>query len=88
MKQHLVVFAVAALAIASCSTSSTAPPGAGAYDKVEVVEEGGIAALSADRVVNHNDRSFVYLQRPICSTPCSASLESASGTLSAEATDS
>jgi hypothetical protein len=56
--------------------------------KIELVEEGGIAALMTDRIVRHDDRFFLYTQRHLCGQSCAAPLDSATGTLSPAATDS
>jgi len=56
--------------------------------RIELVEEGGIAAIVTDRVVRHDDRFFLYTRRQICGQACAAPMDSASGTLSAAATDS
>ncbi|HEY4219182.1 MAG TPA: hypothetical protein VGM67_18695 [Gemmatimonadaceae bacterium] len=55
---------------------------------VALTEEGGIAALSSTRAVRHDDRFFSYVQRHICATVCPTPLDTASGSLSAAATDS
>jgi len=56
--------------------------------KIELVEEGGIAALLTNRVVRHDDRFFLYTQRHLCGQTCPAPLDSITGTLSSAATDS
>jgi hypothetical protein len=56
--------------------------------KIELVEEGGIAALLIDRVVRHDDRFFLYTQRHICGQTCPAPMDSVTGTLSPAAADS
>jgi Emfourin len=56
--------------------------------KIELVEEGGIAALSIDRVVRHDDRFFLYTQRHLCGQTCAAPMDSVTGTLSPAASDS
>lgn len=56
--------------------------------KIELVEEGGIAALLIDRVVRHDDRFFLYTQRHLCGQTCPPPLDSITGTLSPAATDS
>jgi hypothetical protein len=55
--------------------------------KVEILAEGGFAALSLNHVVRHDDRYFLFTQRRICNGVCPA-IDSASGSLSAAATDS
>jgi hypothetical protein len=56
--------------------------------KIELVEEGGIAAILIDRVVRHDDRFFLYTRRQICNQGCAAPSDSVTGTLSPAATDS
>lgn len=56
--------------------------------KVEVVAEGGIAALATNHSVRHDDRFFVFVRRHICSANCAAPMDSASGTLAPAAADS
>jgi hypothetical protein len=56
--------------------------------KIELVEEGGIAALSIDRVVRHDDRFFLYTQRHLCGQTCPPPLDSITGTLSPAVADS
>jgi hypothetical protein len=56
--------------------------------KIELVEEGGIAAILTDRVVRHDDRFFLYTRRQICGQGCAAPSDSVTGTLSPAATDS
>src|SRR6185503_20034087 len=56
--------------------------------RLELVEEGGIAAFSTTRTVRHDDRAFTFVRRHICSANCPAPLDSASGTLSTTASDS
>lgn len=56
--------------------------------KIELVEEGGLAAIVTDRLVRHDDRFFVYTRRQFCGQTCGAPTDSVSGTLSPAATDS
>ncbi|HEY6830052.1 MAG TPA: protealysin inhibitor emfourin [Gemmatimonadaceae bacterium] len=56
--------------------------------RVELAEEGGIAALSTTYSVRHDDRAFSFSRRHICAATCPAPLDSASGTLSVAAADS
>ena len=56
--------------------------------RLELVEEGGIAAFSTTYTVRHDDRAFAFSRRHICSTNCPAPLDSASGNLSTAASDS
>jgi len=56
--------------------------------RVDLVEEGGIAAFSTTYSVRHDDRAFSFARRHICAASCPAPLDSASGTLSVAAADS
>jgi hypothetical protein len=56
--------------------------------KIELVDEGGIAALMTDRVVRHDDRFFLHTQRHLCGQTCPPPLDSITGTLSPAAADS
>jgi len=55
---------------------------------VEVVAEGGIAALSLRQKVEHDSKKYVSVQRHICTTDCRAPIDSVAGTLAASTTDS
>src|SRR5690349_15879256 len=55
---------------------------------IEVLAEGGFAALAVRHVVTHDDRKYLYTNRHLCAQPCGAPLDSASGTLNAAAADS
>ena len=56
--------------------------------KIELVAEGGIAALLITDVARHDDRFYLHTMRHLCSQTCAAPLDSATGTLSAPAADS
>ena len=56
--------------------------------RLDLVEEGGIAALSTTYAVRHDDRAFTFVRRHICSANCPAPMDSASGALSVTASDS
>lgn len=56
--------------------------------KIELVAEGGIAALLINETVRHDDRFYLQTTRHLCGPTCPAALDSASGTLSAPAADS
>lgn len=56
--------------------------------RLDLVEEGGIAALSTTYAVSHDERTFTYVRRQICSAKCGAPMDSVSGTLSSGASDS
>jgi len=90
----LIAFIATTATIAACaSTSSTesAQPrldqASAAGAKIEILAEGGFAALSVNHVVRHDDRYFLFTQRRICNGVCPA-IDSASGALSVAATDS
>ena len=94
MTRTSVFITVSAIGLSMACASSN--PTAGGSDTagnspgaiVEVTAEGGFAALFNRQRVRHDDRRFVLAQRHLCSTSCPAPLDSASGTLSAGATDS
>ena len=56
--------------------------------KIELVAEGGIAALLITDAVRHDDRFYLHTMRHLCTQTCAAPLDSATGTLSASAADS
>ncbi len=55
---------------------------------IDVVQEGGFAALSIRRAVTHDDRRYVTSTRRMCTSNCGAPTDSASGLLTAGAADS
>jgi hypothetical protein len=80
---------------AACSNTGTAGgpvavDSVGSFNQatVEVTAEGGIAALSSRHRVAHDDRGYVYVMRHLCAQNCGAPLDSASGALAANVTDS
>lgn len=83
------------LLVAGCS-GTRAPAEAALFDSfgsfngmtVEVTAQGGFAAQAVRYGVQHDDRSYVFSQRRLCGAQCGAPLDSASGTLTAAATDS
>lgn len=83
-------------ALVGCASGSPTSTAATRIDNVaslngarlELVEEGGIAAFSTNYTVRHDDRAFAFSRRHICSATCPAPLDSASGTLSIAASDS
>lgn len=97
MNIRTIGIALASLALAACThrDPTTAVPGVRNADfgtlnaaKLELVAEGGIAALQMKYAVDHDARSWVYVQRHLCTDKCGAPIDSASGTLSAAAADS
>jgi hypothetical protein len=92
MTKHIILFALLSASIAGCAkdtpteASQTAPDVRTTVNKVEVVAEGGIAALDIRYSVSQEDRFFVYTQRHLCNNNCAAS-DSTSGSLSAAAND-
>lgn len=87
---------VLAIALAACarrdptSTSAVRVDNVGALNgaRLELAEEGGIAAFSTTHTVRHDDRAFTFVRRHICAATCGAPMDSASGTLSFAASDS
>ena len=87
------LFLVAALAACARRDPTSASPSrvdnvslSGA--RLELVEEGGIAALSTTQTIRHDDRAFTFVRRHICAANCGAPMDSASSTLSVAAADS
>ncbi len=85
---------VGAAACSSSSTSAARPDvavdGFGTFNgaKVEVVAEGGIAALSVTDRVDHDSRTWVHVTRRLCDRNCPAPTDSASGVAPANVVDS
>jgi hypothetical protein len=81
---------LAALAGCSSTTATVNLDDFGNFNgaKVEVLAEGGIAALSQLDRIDHDSRSFVHITRHICSNSCGAPLDSAQGVIKAAASDS
>jgi hypothetical protein len=93
MRKLLGSFAFLCATLAACATTSTGPGPIVDWvsfntGKVELTEEGGIAALSMRRLVRHDDRFYLYTQSRLCGSTCQPAIDSASGTLSVAATDS
>ena len=94
MKHPFALLTIVAAAVACSSTAPLSDPARvdrfGSFNgaQVEVLAEGGFAALSVHHVVSHDDRAYLYTNRHLCATSCGAPLDSASGTLSAAASDS
>jgi hypothetical protein len=92
MTKQIILFALLSASIAGCTKDTpteakqTAPDASTTVNKVEVIAEGGIAALDIRYSVSQDDRFFVYTQRHLCNNNCAAS-DSTSGSLSAAATD-
>jgi hypothetical protein len=55
---------------------------------IDVLAEGGFAALVVHHAVTHDERKYLYTNRHLCAQPCGAPLDSASGTLAPAAADS
>ncbi|HTE46411.1 MAG TPA: hypothetical protein VK636_14250 [Gemmatimonadaceae bacterium] len=55
---------------------------------VDILAEGGIAAIAENQQVSHDDGRFVTKVRQHCTATCPAPLDSASGTLAGPAVDS
>lgn len=84
---------LAALATVSACSSTTATVHLDDFGnfngaKVEVLAEGGIAAISQLDRIDHDSRGFVHVTRRICSTSCGAPTDSAQGVIKAAASDS
>jgi len=97
VKYRSALLVLACAAIAACSNSITTreprPDRAdnfGSFNgaKIDVLAEGGFAALALHHAVSHDDRAYVYTNRHLCGQSCGAPLDSASGTLSPSAADS
>jgi len=94
MRRSVPLLAALALSAACASTTTTSAPATfdsfGSFNgaKIEIVAEGGIAALAITHSVSHDDRAYSYTLRHLCQQNCPAALDSASGTLSAAAADS
>jgi hypothetical protein len=85
---------VGAAACSSSSTTTARPDVAfdsfGTFNgaRVEVVAEGGIAALSIRDRVDHDSRAWIHVTRHLCDRNCPAPTDSASGLAPANAIDS
>ena len=94
MRRSAPLLAALALSAACANTTTTSAPatfdavGSFKGGKLEIVAEGGIAALAITHRVSHDDRAYLYTLRHLCQQNCPAALDSASGTLSAAAADS
>ena len=97
MKTRFVRTLALISAVSACaSTTTTTQAGSVATKspaqfegaKIDVVQEGGFAALAIRRAVTHDDRVYVTSTRQVCKSTCAAPTDSASGTLTAGATDS
>jgi hypothetical protein len=92
MRKHIVLFALFSASIAGCvkhsptDVSQLRPDASAGGTKIEVVAQGGIAALDIRHVVRQDDRYFEYTIRHLCKGTCAAT-DSASGSLSATAND-
>ena len=90
------VTSLVTLAACSANTSATTASGNdplsdfGSFNgaRVEVLAQGGIAAIDLKDAASHDDRSYVRVQRHICAQDCGAPMDSASGVMSAAASDS
>ena len=85
--------------LAGCGTTTSAAPSASGNDplsdfgtfngaRVEILAQGGFAALDVKDAASHDDRSYVHVQRHICAQNCGAPMDSSSGVMSAAASDS
>lgn len=93
---RLSASAAALLVLAACAgraTSSDSPIANDSFGSlngaaIQLETAGGFAALSASYRAAHDNRSFAYTLRHICSTSCGAALDSAAGTLAPNVADS
>lgn len=97
MNIRSIALAVASISLIACAHNdpTAAIPGIRNQDigtlngaKLELLAEGGIAALQTRYTVDHDTRAYAYSLRHICSDKCGAPMDSASGTLSPAAADS
>lgn len=91
MQTRLILFSLLPAALAACSSASPdriTDPGSLSGAKIQVLGEGGIAAIAVNHRVSHDDRAYVYTLGHLCNQNCGAALDSSSGTLSAAVTDS
>ena len=95
MQFRFPVLALLAAALCGCSSAAVVsesprtdnlPTFNGAT--INVLAEGGFAALAVRHMVTHDDRKYLYTNRHLCAQPCGAPLDSASGTLAPGAADS
>ena len=92
MTKPIILIALISASIAGCAketptdASQVRPDANTSGSKIEVIAEGGIAALDVHYSVRQDDRFFVYTQRFLCNNACAAS-DSASGSLSTAASD-
>jgi hypothetical protein len=92
--RSIAILSGLALGTAACSsttaTSTVSFDDFGSFNgaRVEVVAEGGIAALSQIDRIDHDSRGFVHVMRHLCATNCGAPMDSAQGIISAAAADS
>ena len=93
---RLAAIIAAALITSACAGRATASDSPVANDQfgtlngaaVELASSGGFAALATVYHAAHDDRSYTYARRHICSTDCGAPLDSTSGTLAPNVVDS
>jgi hypothetical protein len=97
MKTRFVGALMVSTTIMACASTMTAtqsgsvatqPQSSLSGAKIDVVQEGGFAALAIRRAVTRDDRAYVTSTRGLCNSNCGVPTDSASGTLTAGATDS
>jgi hypothetical protein len=96
MKTRFVRALLLTTSLAACASTTTTQGGSVATKPqasfsgatIDVIQEGGFAGLAIRRAVTHDDRAYVTSTRRICTANCSAPTDSASGVLTAGATDS
>jgi hypothetical protein len=92
MRKSFSYFVLAA-ALAGCGASTGIVGGGNDFESfkgasIQVTAEGGIAALRLTQSVEHDTRKYVSIQRHICTDDCQAPMDSVSGVLPANVTDS
>ncbi len=97
MNIRSITLAIASISLMACTHNdpATSIPGIRSQDfgtlngaKLDLLAQGGIAALQTRYTVDHDTRAYAYSLRHICSDKCDAPIDSASGTLSPAAADS
>jgi len=90
---HIAAYSIVVGLVAACASSGgTSVPlndfGTLNGSNVEVVAEGGIAALSITDKLDHDSRGFLHVTRRLCATSCQAPSDSATGAVAANVADS
>jgi len=88
MRKQLVLSTLGALILTACASAGPTETPTLEGSHVEVVAEGGIAALSVTDRVDRDARTFVHVTRHLCDRNCQAPMDSASGVAPATTVDS